>query len=1171
MAAVFVAALMVASMVVPGATINNAAALSGGSLTASVSPTVTPSSMTPVAAPASGSPHPGVIDDYEVVPAGASTEDPAVLYDTVSEEAALNVFQTLVIYQGNSTTNFLPSLSTCVPGANCTAQYGQSLIVNNATTGQPEYYTFPIGNANFYDPGTGASWQVWPSDVMFSVARSQIWSDPSGVTGGWDTAQELLPNAAVVPSQANSSWDGGLHYPYNNTPQNSLGSMMVNDSMYCPAAAMAANGCITFNVWGGNTYWPFFMQALTQMFAGVAVLPCGWYTAQGAGVPGFTPVPNAASTGDGPCLLPGGATSTNTSAFRNAVAAMAPTAWDATQNLLLSLYPSPEPTVQWNIVGSGEYYLVPNTISPSIGYQLAANPSWVQPNCAGTTGCGPAPGTYQNKVNVYWETSDTVGVQEYTVGQADLAGIFTTHTPTLLQLVQQGKIQYFTTPSLSIFFWAFTLNFSASGLQGLIPSGDTFNIPTDFFSSVATRQLLVNSWPYSTYQNTINTVDGVQYGIQYGGVIPYGEGPFYPANVSWPAGDPVFNPHVVGSAAWWWAQGTNVSSPYYSSTLAACTVGNPCVYPIIGQLGNPGLDAAIQLYISDVEQATGGAITPYSFDIAFVTAVIASVSSAPFTSPLDFYTLGWIPDYPDPSNNIGAMWLANQTYTTSNSLYQQWIMPQYNSPSCGHSNYYAYANLTYWAGQTGVPEDCQGVAYQTLNYWGGYATHVSNTTQRILDYNLVSHIGNELALFVYFSQTNLVESSARWINQWSLNANVMLGGGGDNVFSQITYQTTSAATFTESGLTSGTSWSVTVGAQTVSSTSSTISVTLAPGSYPYTVNFVAGYTVTPVTGTITVTSSGASQAVTFTAFTSAGVAVTFAASGLVWGTTYVVAITNVGTLRFFTGLYTIALPAGSYSFTVQTPAGYNTSTPTGTFSAVVQGAPVNLVFTGVYFTTYPVTITASGLSAGTQWNAYVTGAAQASYFNSTSLAAMTFWELNGTTTFFTQATLQYLPPAGNITVNGAAVAHTAAFLPLPTVAYTFTESGLSSGVSWSVSINGFNTTGMASSLVINLPNGTFSYSVFSAGYTATPAGGTFSVIGVPSTQSITFSTPSSGSGSTSWTSLSTLAYIIIAVLAVLVVIFIVTTFMGRGGKPSMSAPPETWKESTPSTPSEPPK
>jgi hypothetical protein len=73
-----------------------------------------------------------------------------------------------------------------------------------------------------------------------------------------------------------------------------------------------------------------------------------------------------------------------------------------------------------------------------------------------------------------------------------------------------------------------------------------------------------------------------------------------------------------------------------------------------------------------------------------------------------------------------------------------------------------------------------------------------------------------------------------------------------------------SVTFTETGLPSGTSWSVTLNGTKESSTSSTIVFSVLNGTYSYTVNSVSGYTLSPASGSIAVHGKNATQAITFT-------------------------------------------------------------------------------------------------------------------------------------------------------------------------------------------------------------------------------------------------------------------------------------------------------------------
>ncbi len=80
-------------------------------------------------------------------------------------------------------------------------------------------------------------------------------------------------------------------------------------------------------------------------------------------------------------------------------------------------------------------------------------------------------------------------------------------------------------------------------------------------------------------------------------------------------------------------------------------------------------------------------------------------------------------------------------------------------------------------------------------------------------------------------------------------------------FSKVQY----TVKFTESGLSSGTTWYVNLSnGQSFKSTTSTISFNEPNGTYSYTIGNVSGYTVSPSSGSLTVSGSNASKAITFT-------------------------------------------------------------------------------------------------------------------------------------------------------------------------------------------------------------------------------------------------------------------------------------------------------------------
>jgi YVTN family beta-propeller protein len=71
------------------------------------------------------------------------------------------------------------------------------------------------------------------------------------------------------------------------------------------------------------------------------------------------------------------------------------------------------------------------------------------------------------------------------------------------------------------------------------------------------------------------------------------------------------------------------------------------------------------------------------------------------------------------------------------------------------------------------------------------------------------------------------------------------------------------ATFTESGLPSSTNWTVNLGGAPHGTTSASIHLDLANGSYPWTVSSVSGFTATPMGGTLSVTGANVTTAINF--------------------------------------------------------------------------------------------------------------------------------------------------------------------------------------------------------------------------------------------------------------------------------------------------------------------
>ena len=316
-----------------------------------------------------------------------------------------------------------------------------------------------------------------------------------------------------------------------------------------------------------------------------------------------------------------------------------------------------------------------------------------------------------------------------------------------------------------------------------------------------------------------------------------------------------------------------------------------------------------------------------------------------------------------------------------------------------------------------------------------------------------------------------------------------------------------SVTFSEAGLTKGTTWSVTLAGSTRSSSGSPVQFTEGNGSYAFSIGRVSGYTASPSSGTVTVNGASVTQAVAFSPSAVATYSVTFTEAGLPSGTAWSLTLSGSPGSGSAPGSITFNEPNGTYSYSIGSVAGYTASPSSG--SATVSGADVSqaITFTPIPPTTYAVTFTETGLPSGTEWSVTVSG----STVSALAPAAASLSEANGTYSYTVGSVAGYTasPSSGSVTVNGAAVTETITFTPSAATMYavTLTESGLPSGTAWSAMLNGV--TGGASapgSIMFSESNGTYSFTIGSVvGYTANPSSGSVTVNGAAVTQTIVFS------------------------------------------------------------------
>ncbi len=461
--------------------------------------------------------------------------------------------------------------------------------------------------------------------------------------------------------------------------------------------------------------------------------------------------------------------------------------------------------------------------------------------------------------------------------------------------------------------------------------------------------------------------------------------------------------------------------------------------------------------------------------------------------------------------------------------------PAYNNTTaCGNDNYGSWADLSYWANIGQIPNDCQGVAYDTALFWMYSAAHLplANITQRVLDYNMIEHIMVEEGLYIYYDQELAAADYASWINPATINTNPMLGGGGDQLWYDWGYASNAfTTTFQESGLPSGTSWSATLAGVTESSTTSSIVFSnQVNGTSPFTIGYVPGFGSSVVSGNVTI--AGDDQTVS-TVFSSLGTNVqtlTVNEVGLVSNTTWSVALGGIGAIVSNQPSVTYAVPANTYAYTPGTVTGYGNS---GAGSVTVSTGPASatITYSPDLFQAYNVTFSETGLPSGQSWTVNLGG-----YALTSTAANITFVEKNGTYAYSFVVPPSVTAPAGaTVMVNGTSVSIPVTLTPvsgLQTV--TWYQTGLKASASWSVVVTVSGTphtfTSNANGTVVTqLPSSAtaYDYTVTApTGWTATPASGSVFVNGTSAWSVVVFSvtpltytatfTESGGSAGASW-------------------------------------------------------
>jgi YVTN family beta-propeller protein len=158
---------------------------------------------------------------------------------------------------------------------------------------------------------------------------------------------------------------------------------------------------------------------------------------------------------------------------------------------------------------------------------------------------------------------------------------------------------------------------------------------------------------------------------------------------------------------------------------------------------------------------------------------------------------------------------------------------------------------------------------------------------------------------------------------------------GSNAVSYLIPEDVYPVTFSESGLPSGTTWSVTLNGSTNLSASGTLTFAEPNGTYPFTIGGIPGYTVATPTGYVTVNGTNVTVAIRFATAPRETFSVDFTESGLPATTQWAVDFDNVTQSGKAPTIIFADIPNGTYSFTVVPVSNYDISPESG--SVTIEG------------------------------------------------------------------------------------------------------------------------------------------------------------------------------------------------------------------------------------------
>ena len=207
-------------------------------------------------------------------------------------------------------------------------------------------------------------------------------------------------------------------------------------------------------------------------------------------------------------------------------------------------------------------------------------------------------------------------------------------------------------------------------------------------------------------------------------------------------------------------------------------------------------------------------------------------------------------------------------------------------------------------------------------------------------------------------------------------------------------------------------------------------------------------------------------------------------SGLKWSVTV-----NSTTITGNTSKIEFLESNGSYTYSLGSIPGYRPNNNHGNFTVAGNSVSISVQWIQVK---YRISFEETGLPSGIKWSVKLSNIT-----NSSETNTINFYEPNGTYSYYILTEPGYTASqnSGQIIIKGKNITINISW-SVKKYTVTFTESGLNTGVQWSVTFNGTTVYSENTSITFSCPNGTYIYSVGKVnGYMTNNVSGTVVVSG----------------------------------------------------------------------------